>query len=66
MEATIQVRQRDTLTPPVELRDRYGIRAGDTFRLVDLDGVFAACLPAPGQPLPARDAPPGAVRHGRM
>ena len=40
VEATIQVRQRGTLTLPAELRDKYGIRSGDTFRLVDLDGVF--------------------------
>ncbi len=40
MEATIQVRQRGTLTLPAELRDKYGIEPGDTFRLVDLDGIF--------------------------
>ena len=40
MEATIQVRQRGTLTLPAELREKYGIQAGDSFRLVDLDGVF--------------------------
>lgn len=40
MDATIQVRQRGALTLPAELRQKYGIEAGDTFRLVDLDGVF--------------------------
>lgn len=40
MEATIQVRQRGTLTLPAELRDKYGIRPGDTFRLIDLDGIL--------------------------
>jgi len=40
MEATVQVRQRGTLTLPAELRKKYGIETGDTFRLVDLDGVF--------------------------
>ena len=40
MEATVQVRQRGTLTLPAELRDKYGIQPGDTFRLVDLDGIF--------------------------
>jgi bifunctional DNA-binding transcriptional regulator/antitoxin component of YhaV-PrlF toxin-antitoxin module len=40
MDATIQVRQRGTFTLPSELREKYGIRTGDTFRLVDLDGVF--------------------------
>ncbi len=40
MDATVQVRQRGTLTLPVELREKYGIQTGDTFRLVDLDGIF--------------------------
>jgi bifunctional DNA-binding transcriptional regulator/antitoxin component of YhaV-PrlF toxin-antitoxin module len=40
MDTTIQVRQRGTLTLPAELRERYGIKKGDTFRLVDLDGIF--------------------------
>lgn len=40
MDTTVQVRQRGTLTLPAELRDKYGIEAGDTFRLVDLDGIF--------------------------
>ena len=34
------MRQRGTVTLPAELRQKYGIRAGDTFRLVDLDGIF--------------------------
>ena len=40
MEATIQVRQRGTLPLPADLREKYGIREGDTFRLLDLDGIF--------------------------
>jgi AbrB family looped-hinge helix DNA binding protein len=40
MESTVQVRQRGTLTLPAELREKYGIQPGDTFRLVDLDGIF--------------------------
>ena len=40
MDSTVQVRQRGTLTLPAELRDKYGIEPGDTFRLVDLDGIF--------------------------
>ena len=35
MEATVQVRQRGTLTLPSELREKYGIQPGDTFRIVD-------------------------------
>ena len=40
MESTVQVRQRGTVTLPAELREKYGIEPGDTFRLVDLDGIF--------------------------
>ncbi len=45
MEATIKVRQRGVLTLPAEFRTKYGIQAGDTFRLVDLDGVFVLTPP---------------------
>ncbi len=40
MVETLQVRQRGTLTLPAGLRQKYGIRSGDTFSLVDLDGMF--------------------------
>ena len=40
MNATLQVRQRGTFTFPAELRKKYNIRAGDTYQVVDLDGVF--------------------------
>lgn len=40
MDATVQVRECDVVTLPSELRTKYGIQTGDTFRLVDLDGVF--------------------------
>jgi bifunctional DNA-binding transcriptional regulator/antitoxin component of YhaV-PrlF toxin-antitoxin module len=39
-EATIQVRKRGVVTLPSNLREKYAIQEGDTFRLVDLDGVF--------------------------
>ena len=29
METTVQIRQRGTLTLPVEIREKYGIQAGD-------------------------------------
>jgi bifunctional DNA-binding transcriptional regulator/antitoxin component of YhaV-PrlF toxin-antitoxin module len=44
MDATIQVRKRGTLTLPAELRERYKIKSGDTFRLLDLDGIFVLTL----------------------
>ncbi len=40
MNSTIQFRQRGTVTFPAELRKKYRIRTGDTYHLVDLDGVF--------------------------
>ena len=36
----VQVRQRGALTLPAELRNKYGIRSGDTFYLLDLEGIF--------------------------
>jgi len=55
METTIQVRQRGTLTLPADLRERYGIRPGDTFRLVDLDGIFVLTPMVPMVPELARE-----------
>ena len=40
MDATIQIRQRGTLTLPAELREKYAIQTGDTFRLIDFDGTL--------------------------
>jgi AbrB family looped-hinge helix DNA binding protein len=40
MDVIVQVRQRGTLTLPAEVRERYNIKLGDTFRLLDLDGIF--------------------------
>lgn len=34
------MRERGTLTLPVAVREKHGIRTGDTFRLLDLDGIF--------------------------
>ena len=47
MELTVQVRKRGTLTLPAQLREKYGIKPGDTFHLVDLDGVFILTPMAP-------------------
>jgi bifunctional DNA-binding transcriptional regulator/antitoxin component of YhaV-PrlF toxin-antitoxin module len=53
MEATVQVRQRGTLTLPASLRERYKIKPGDTFHIVDLDGVLVLTPMAPMVPLEA-------------
>ena len=55
MDKTVQVRQRGTLTLPADLREKYGIRSGDTFRLVDLDGVFVLTPMVPMVPELARE-----------
>ena len=51
METTIQVRKRGVLTLPAELRDKYAIQEGDTFRLVDVDGIFVLTPMVPKKPL---------------
>lgn len=40
MDVIIQVRSRGVITLPTNIREKYGIKTGDTFRLVDLEGVF--------------------------
>jgi len=55
MDTNIQVRQRGTLTLPADLRDKYGIKPGDTFRLVDLDGIFVLTPMVPMVPELARE-----------
>jgi AbrB family looped-hinge helix DNA binding protein len=37
---TVQVRERGVITLPNEVRERHGIRPGDAFQLVDLDGIL--------------------------
>ena len=54
MDIAVQVRQRGTLTLPAQLRERYDIRPGDTFRLVDLDGIFVLTPMTPMVPELAR------------
>ncbi len=55
MDVVVQIRQRGTLTLPASLRERYGIEPGDTFRVVDLDGVFVLTPMAPMVPELARE-----------
>lgn len=55
MDMTLQVRERGVLTLPAPLREKYGIQPGDTFRLVDLDGVFVLTPMVPMVPELARE-----------
>lgn len=55
MDVTLQVRERGVLTLPAELRQKYGIQTGDTYRLVDLDGMFVLTPMVPMVPELARE-----------
>ena len=55
MSDTVQVRERGVLTLPVALRERHNIRPGDTFRVVDLDGVLVLTPLVPMVPELARE-----------
>jgi AbrB family looped-hinge helix DNA binding protein len=64
MPTTIQVRQRGTITLPTEIRQRYNIQPGDTFSLVDLDGVFVLTPMAPLVPELAREIERARIEAG--
>lgn len=55
MSTTVQVRSRGVLTLPASLRDKYNIQAGDTFQLLDLDGLFLLTPMVPLVPELARE-----------
>lgn len=55
MDATVQVRKRGTVTLPAELREKYDIREGDTYSVVDLDGIFVLTPMVPMVPELARE-----------
>ncbi len=55
MDATIQVRQRGAVTLPIEFRERYNIQPGDTFRMVDVDGILVLTPMVPMVPELARE-----------
>ena len=55
MDKTVQIRSRGVMTLPAELREKYGIQAGDSFRVVDLDGIFVLTPMVPMVPELARE-----------
>jgi len=55
MEATIQVRQRGTITLPSNLRQKYRIREGDILLVIDLFGKFFLTPMVPIVPELARE-----------
>jgi len=64
MNTTIQIRQRGTLTLPAEIRERYNIQPGDSYRLVDFDGVLVLTPLAPLVPELAREIERARVEAG--
>ncbi len=62
--ATVQVRARGVLTLPADLRQKYGISQGDTFSLVDLDGVFVLTPMVPMVPELAREIERARIEAG--
>lgn len=62
--SSVQVRQRGTLTLPSELRERYNIKTGDTFRLLDLDGIFVLTPMVPMVPELAREIERARIEAG--
>ncbi len=64
MTTTIQVRQRGSLTLPAKVRERYNIQAGDSFTLVDFDGVLVLTPMSPLVPELAREIERARVEAG--
>lgn len=55
MIATVQVRQRGNVTLPIDIRKRYKVQDGDTYRLIDLDGILVLSPMSPMLPELARE-----------
>jgi len=55
MGATLQIRKRGVVTLPAELRQKYNIQEGDSFRVLDLDGIFVLTPMVPMVPELARE-----------
>ena len=64
MVTTVQVRQRGSLTLPASLRERYNIKPGDTFRILDLDGILALTPMVPIVPELAREIERARIEAG--
>jgi bifunctional DNA-binding transcriptional regulator/antitoxin component of YhaV-PrlF toxin-antitoxin module len=55
MDETVTVRERGVLTLPASVRERHGIAAGDSYRLLDLGGVLVLTPMVPIVPELARE-----------
>ena len=64
MDITVQVRQRGSLTLPANLRERYKIKPGDTFRILDLGGILILTPMVPMVPELAREIERARIEAG--
>lgn len=64
MSTTIQVRKRGVVTLPVSLREKYNIQRGDTFQVMDLDGLFVLTPMVPMVPELAREIERARIEAG--
>ena len=64
MNTTIQVRNRGVVTLPVSLREKYNIQRGDTFQVMDLDGLFVLTPMVPMVPELAREIERARIEMG--
>ena len=64
MDTTVQVRHRGSLTLPANLRERYNIKPGDTFRILDLDGILVLTPMVPMVPELAREIERARIEAG--
>lgn len=55
MISTVQIRQRGNVTLPIDIRKRYKVQDGDTYRLIDIDGILVLVPMAPILPELARE-----------
>ena len=64
MSTTVQVRSRGVLTLPAALREQHGIQAGDSFQVIDLDGLFVLTPMVPMVPELAREIEKARIEAG--
>ncbi len=63
-DSTIQICARGEIRLPEEVRERHGYRSGDTFRLLDLDGILVLTPTVPTVPELAREIERARVEAG--
>ncbi|MBS1250708.1 MAG: hypothetical protein MAG431_02303 [Chloroflexi bacterium] len=64
MNTNVQVRKRGVVTLPISLREKYNIQEGDTYQVVDLDGMFVLTPLTPMVPELAREIEKARIEAG--